>query len=58
LDGWLFVSEKLKVEAGKRQEYFVQKRGGVIGRIQLRRASEDIRHNEGELRFLNNIPLR
>ncbi len=58
LDGWLFVSEELKVKAGKKHEYFVRKRGGVIGRIQLRKASEDIRHNAGELRFLNNIPLR
>lgn len=58
LDGWLFVSEKLKIQAGKKHEYFIQKRSGVISRIQLRKENEDIRNNEGEWRFMNNIPLR
>ena len=57
LDGWLFVSDTLKAESGKRHEYKIQSRYGVISRMQLRKSGEDIYHREGDRIFMNNIPI-
>ena len=57
LDGWLFMSDHLQAEAGKRHEYQINSRSGVVSRIQLRKASEEIIHREGNQVFLNNIPI-
>ncbi|MCF8276274.1 MAG: hypothetical protein K9J17_06010 [Flavobacteriales bacterium] len=56
-DGWLFVSENLITEAGKRHVYTIYARGGTLSRIQLRAADQTIIHREGEQVYLNNIPL-
>ena len=57
LDGWLFVSDTLKIESEKRHEYKIQSRYGVISRMQLRKSGVEIYHREGDRTFLNNIPI-
>ena len=57
LDGWLFVSEELNTEAGKKHWYTIHARGGLISRIQLRPVGSNIHHREGELIFINNKPV-
>jgi hypothetical protein len=58
LDGWLLVEQTIQTEAGKKHVYQFTSRGGVIGRVQLREPNEQIVWHEGDLVFVNNIPLR
>ena len=58
LDNWLLVTEDIKTEAGKHHAFVIHARGGIIGRLQLRKKGETIIHKEGELVFINNIPVR
>lgn len=57
LDGWLLVSEDIETEAGKRHEFVIHARSGIISRIQLRTKGETIIHKEGEFTFVNNVPV-
>lgn len=58
LDGWLFVYENLITEAGKTHRYTAHARGGIVSRVQLRKHDSAIIHQEDEIIFVNNIPLR
>ncbi len=57
LDNWLLVSEDIETEAGKQHDYVIHARGGIISRIQLRKKGVSILHQEGERKFLNNVPV-
>lgn len=59
LDGWLLYSENIATEAGKHHVFTIHARGGVISRIQLRKADEVIIHQETDgTVFINNVPLK
>ena len=57
LNNWLLFSEDIETEAGKQHDYVTHKQGGVISRIQLRKKGETIIYKEGELTFVNNVPV-
>jgi hypothetical protein len=57
LDSWLLVSEDIETEAGKHHEFVIHARGGIIGRLQLRKKGETIIHKESEFTFVNNVPV-
>lgn len=57
LDNWLLVSEDIETEAGKRHEFVIHARSGIIGRLQLRKKGEIIIYQEGERTFVNNVPV-
>ena len=58
LDKWLLVEQEFPTEEGKRHSYKTISRGGIISRIQMRSADDELVHKEGETVFVNNIPIR
>ena len=58
LDGWLLVEKTLETESGKVSSFRIQSRAGIIARIQVKPAGQQLFHQEGGQLFMNNIPIR
>ena len=58
LDGWLFISQYIQTETGKRHQFQIRGNEGTISRVMLRAANSTIIHTETSgTRFLNNVPI-
>ncbi|MBL4585582.1 MAG: hypothetical protein JKX84_00785 [Flavobacteriales bacterium] len=58
LDGWLLVSDVIITKANIPTRYALNKISSIIARVQLRRLGTNVLHQEQNLRFFNNIPVK